>query len=113
MGFARAPTTCYKKRGCRGGCQRVPTSLEHSKIVSGVGAVHFCERVPSGCQRVPTSTVRTNRTGAHDLSQNTRAPKLVPAGADFVVALINSSWRGPGAFVRAGAERVPRGCQHQ
>jgi hypothetical protein len=53
------------------------------------------------------------RTGAHDLLQKTRVPRRVPAGADFVVALINSSWRGPGAFVRAGAERVPRGCQHQ
>ena len=108
--IALPPMTCRKTRGCQGGCQRVPTSLKQCRNAPGVGVVHFYERVPSGFQRVPTAPVCKNRTGAHDLLQNSRVPRWVPAGADFIETVQKCSWRGRCAFFGAGAERVPAGA---
>ena len=69
--------------------RRVPAGADLNDALendSGVGGVHIQERVPSGCRRVPTSPLQQNRTAAHDLLQNTRAPRRVPAGADFIDA---------------------------
>ena len=52
-----------------------------------------------------------NRIAAHDLSQNTRVPRRVPAGADFNDALKMLFWCGRRAYSGAGAERVPTGAK--
>ena len=49
--------TCCKTRGCRRGCQRVPTSQACCGNAFGCSAVRFLQRVPSGCPRVPTAPV--------------------------------------------------------
>ena len=95
--------TCCKTRGCRRGCQRVPTSQACCGNAFGCSAVRFLQRVPSGCRRVPTAPVVLRPMTC----AKTQVPTRVPAGADLA-GVLPKRFRLQRRAVLAG--RVPKGA---